>query len=110
MTEARACKDENVFIVGGANSAGQAAMHFSKYARKVTMLVRADSLTKSMSKYLIDQIEGTSNITVETGSEVVEAGGDTRLECLRVKGPKGESMRSASGLFIFIGAAPRTDW
>jgi thioredoxin reductase (NADPH) len=110
MVEARSCSDEEVFIVGGANSAGQAAMHFSKYARRVTMLVRADSLTKSMSKYLIDQIEGTSNITVETRSEVVEVSGDTRLECLRVRGPQGESMRAASGLFIFIGAAPRTDW
>ena len=110
MTEAQACKDENVFIVGGANSAGQAAMYFSKYAKKVTMLVRADSLTNSMSKYLIDQIAGTSNIEVKTRCQVVEALGETRLSCLRVCGPDQEETVPASGLFIFIGAAPNTDW
>jgi thioredoxin reductase (NADPH) len=110
MTEAQACKDENVFIVGGANSAGQAAMYFSKYAKKVTMLVRADSLTNSMSKYLIDQIAGTSNIEVKTRCQVVEALGETRLSCLRLCGPENEETVPASGLFIFIGAAPNTDW
>jgi thioredoxin reductase (NADPH) len=110
MTEAQACKDENVFIVGGANSAGQAAMYFSKYAKKVTMLVRADSLTNSMSKYLIDQIAGTSNIEVKTRCQVLEALGDTRLACLRLCGPENEETVPASGLFIFIGAAPNTDW
>ncbi len=110
MTEAQACKDENVFIVGGANSAGQAAMYFSKYAKKVTMLVRADSLTNSMSKYLIDQIAGTSNIEVKTRCQVVEALGETRLSCLRICGPDQEETVPASGLFIFIGAAPNTDW
>jgi thioredoxin reductase (NADPH) len=110
MTEAQACKDENVFIVGGANSAGQAAMYFSKYAKKVTMLVRADSLTNTMSKYLIDQIAGTSNIEVKTRCQVVEALGETRLSCLRVCGPDQEETVPASGLFIFIGAAPNTDW
>jgi thioredoxin reductase (NADPH) len=110
MTEAQACKDENVFIVGGANSAGQAAMYFSKYAKKVTMLVRSDSLTNSMSKYLIDQIAGTSNIEVKTRCQVVEALGETRLSCLRICGPDQEETVPASGLFIFIGAAPNTDW
>jgi thioredoxin reductase (NADPH) len=110
LAEAVACRDEDVFIVGGANSAGQAAMHFSKYARKVTMLVRGESLEKSMSKYLIDQVAGSSNITVETGSEVVEALGEQRLECLKVRNADGESVRQASELFIFIGAAPRTEW
>jgi thioredoxin reductase (NADPH) len=111
MTEARACKDENVFIVGGANSAGQAAMYFSKYAKKVTMLVRADSLTNSMSKYLIDQIAGTSNIEVRTQCQVVEALGESRLSCLKLcNGIGGEEIVPASGLFIFIGAAPNTDW
>ena len=110
MTEAQACKDENVFIVGGANSAGQAAMYFSKYAKKVTMLVRADSLKNSMSKYLIDQIAGTSNIEVKTRCQVVEALGESRLSCLRVCGPDNEETVPASGLFIFIGAAPNTDW
>ncbi len=70
QTEAISCTDEEVYIVGGANSAGQAAMHFSRYASKVRMLVRGDSLTRSMSKYLIDQIEGTQNIEVETGTQV----------------------------------------
>ena len=110
MTEAQACKDENVYIIGGANSAGQAAMYFSKYAKKVTMLVRADSLTNSMSKYLIDQIAGTSNIEVKTRCQVVEALGESRLSCLRVCGPDQEETVPASGLFIFIGAAPNTDW
>jgi thioredoxin reductase (NADPH) len=111
MTEARACKDENVFIVGGANSAGQAAMYFSKYAKKVTMLVRADSLVSSMSKYLIDQIAATSNIEVRTQCKVVEALGESRLSCLKLcNGTGGEEIVPASGLFIFIGAAPNTDW
>jgi thioredoxin reductase (NADPH) len=110
MTEAQACKDENVFIVGGANSAGQAAMYFSKYAKKVTMLVRADSLQNSMSKYLIDQIAATSNIEVKTRCQVVEALGEARLSCLRLCGPENEETVPASGLFIFIGAAPNTDW
>jgi thioredoxin reductase (NADPH) len=110
LTEAKSCAEEDVFIVGGANSAGQAAMYFSKYARQVTMVVRGDSLEKSMSKYLIDQIAGTSNIKVKTNCQVVEASGDTRLECLRLSGPRGEEMCRASGLFIFIGAAPKTDW
>jgi thioredoxin reductase (NADPH) len=110
LVEARSCKDEQVYIIGGANSAGQAAMHFAKYANKVTMLVRADSLEKSMSKYLIDQIAGTSNIAVETGAQVIEAMGDQRLECLKVRTPAGDSVRPASGLFIFIGAAPTMDW
>jgi thioredoxin reductase (NADPH) len=111
MTEARACVDENIFIVGGANSAGQAAMYFSKYAKKVTMLVRSASLQNSMSKYLIDQIAGTSNIEVKTQCQVVEAQGETRLSCLKLcNGSGGEEIVPASGLFIFIGAAPNTDW
>ena len=110
MTEAQACKDENVYIVGGANSAGQAAMYFSKYAKQVTMLVRAESLTNGMSKYLIDQIAATSNIEVKACCQVVEALGETRLSCLRLCGPENEETVPASGLFIFIGAAPNTDW
>jgi len=110
ITEAQACKDENVFIIGGANSAGQAAMYFSKYAKKVTMLVRADSLKNSMSKYLIDQIAATSNIEVKARCQVVEALGESRLSCLRICGADQEETVPASGLFIFIGAAPNTDW
>lgn len=110
LTEAMSCADEEVYIVGGANSAGQAAMHFARYAAKVRMLVRGDSLTKSMSKYLIDQIEATPNIVVETRTEVVSASGNGHLECLTVRTPCGEEARHTSSLFIFIGAEPKTDW
>jgi thioredoxin reductase (NADPH) len=109
MAEAISCRNEDIYIVGGANSAGQAAMHFSKYANKVTMLVRS-SLEKSMSKYLIDQIAGTSNIEVQTGAEVQEVEGNGRLQCIKVRNGQGEMVCSASSLFIFIGAAPQTDW
>lgn len=110
MAEAEACKDEDVYIVGGANSAGQAAMHFSKYARQVTMLVRGASLEASMSKYLIDQIAETSNIKVETETQVIEAIGESRLEGLRLSRLGEEMEVPATGLFIFIGAAPSTNW
>jgi thioredoxin reductase (NADPH) len=110
LVEARSCKDEKVVIVGGANSAGQAAMYFAKYAGEVTMLVRADSLTRSMSKYLIDQIAQTSNIRVETCAEVLEAAGNGRLESLKVRTIRGEQVYPATSLFIFIGAAPTTEW
>ena len=110
MTEARAYSGENVYIVGGANSAGQAAMYFSKYAKQVTMLVRGESLKASMSKYLIDQIAATSNIEVKACCQVLEAMGETRLSCLRICGPGGDETVEATGLFIFIGAAPNTDW
>ena len=110
QTEAISCSDEEVYIVGGANSAGQAAMHFSRYASKVRMLVRGESLTRSMSKYLIDQIEGTPNIEVEARSELASLSGNGRLECLTIKTPRGDEVRSASSVFVFIGAAPKTDW
>ena len=110
LTEARACKDEEVFVVGGANSAGQAALAFSQYARRVVMLVRASSLESSMSKYLIDEIARESNIEVWTRSRVIEAIGDTRLHQLRIERPDGEQTVKATGLFIFIGAEPKTDW
>jgi thioredoxin reductase (NADPH) len=110
LAEAKSCKDEIVYIVGGANSAGQAAMYFSRYAGKVHMLVRGDSLTKSMSKYLIDQIAATSNITVETCTQIVSMCGNGHLETLTLKTPRGEEQRPVTSLFIFIGAAPKTDW
>ena len=109
-TEAMSCADEDVYLVGGANSAGQAAMHFSRYARQVHMLVRGESLARSMSKYLIDQIAATSNIIVETRTEVAAMGGDGHLESLTLKTPQGEQVRPATSLFVFIGAAPKTDW
>ncbi len=112
MTEALACSGEDVYIVGGANSAGQAAMYFSKYAHKVTMLVRSDSLAKSMSQYLIDQISATDNITVQLHSRVVEVKGETSLEAISIANTvTGEKQTvAATSLFIFIGAQPHTDW
>jgi thioredoxin reductase (NADPH) len=108
--EAASCKDEEVYVVGGANSAGQAALHFSKFAGKVTMLVRGPSLEATMSKYLIDEIERTSNIVLATRTQVVKAEGNGHLECLFLTGPQGEYRVQASSLFVFIGAQPITDW
>jgi thioredoxin reductase (NADPH) len=110
LVEALGCKGEEVYIVGGANSAGQGALHFAKFATKVTMLVRGEGLSATMSKYLIDEIAHTSNIVVEARTQVVEARGDGRLQSLRLSGPSGEADVSASSLFVFIGAAPVTAW
>ncbi len=111
-TEAMSCKDEDVFVVGGANSAGQAAMFFSKYARRVVMLVRGPSLSATMSQYLIEQIGKTENIHLQFNSSVVEAFGETRLEEIDVLcSESGTKDRvKVSSLFIFIGATPNTDW
>src|SRR5580658_2657169 len=110
LVEAAACKDEDVYIVGGANSAGQAALHFAKFACKVTMLVRSGSLESSMSKYLIDEIERTSNIAVEPNTQVLAAEGEEHLEAIQTLGPAGETCRVAASLFVFIGAVPGTEW
>ena len=110
LVEALSCTDEDVFVVGGANSAGQAALHFARFARHVTMLVRGSGLSFTMSKYLIDEIERTSNIEVEAHTQVLEALGEERLEGLRLLGPNGEIQVPASSLFVFIGAAPGTGW
>ena len=112
MTEAIACKGEEVYVVGGANSAGQAAVYFARYARQVTMLVRGDSLTQTMSHYLIERLNQTSNIVVETCVEVAEAYGTSRLESLMLQHTKTRERRtvSAQSLFILIGALPHTDW
>ena len=112
QTEAAACQDEDVYVVGGANSAGQAAMYFSKYARRVRMLVRGESLTKSMSQYLIDQIAGTANIEVMPFHSVVEAKGGDRLEEILVNDSQTDEIKTfkTNSLFIFIGAIPSTDW
>ncbi len=112
-TEALSCRDEEIYVVGGANSAGQAAMFFSKYARRVVMLVRGKSLAATMSSYLIDQIGETDNIAVELESHVVGVDGDDHLRCVTIAhGPDGEARRTVEtgGLYIFIGAEPRTDW
>jgi thioredoxin reductase (NADPH) len=110
LVEARACQGEEVYIVGGANSAGQVALHFAKYATKVTMLVRGDGLSLTMSKYLIDEISRTSNIAIEARTQVLEAFGNERLESLRLRGPAGDSQVPATSLFVFIGAVPVTAW
>jgi thioredoxin reductase (NADPH) len=111
-TEAVSCKDENVYVIGGANSAGQAAVHFSQYARTVTMLVRSDSLSRSMSHYLVERIQTIPNIKVETNTEVIEVQGEDRLTSITIRhcDTKNTEQRNAGALFIFIGAEPRTDW
>ena len=112
MTEALSCKDEDVYIVGGANSAGQAATYFSQHARKVVILCRSGDLRKGMSEYLVKQIEDTPNIEVRVNSGVAEAFGEDHLERLTIKNSKTgeEETASARSLFIFIGAAPKTEW
>jgi thioredoxin reductase (NADPH) len=111
-TEAISCSGEDVYIVGGANSAGQAAMFFSQYARRVIMFVRGDSLAATMSQYLIDQIGMAPNIHVENRTRVVEVHGQNHLESISVMCDlSGDVNRvPASALFIFIGAEPRTAW
>ena len=110
-TDARNCVDEEVYLVGAGNSAGQAAMAFAEYARTVTMLVRGASLSATMSQYLIDQIAANDRIKVRTGCRVVAFSGTDRLTSITVMDADGRcAMESASSLFVFIGAAPRTDW
>jgi thioredoxin reductase (NADPH) len=115
LTEARSCEEQHVVVIGAANSAGQAAVHFADYASRVTMLVRGDSLEKSMSAYLIDQIRNLKRIKVLTHTQAVAAEGDNgRLKRLRVRGMDGdgafERTEDVDACFVFIGAAPRTDW
>ncbi len=111
LTEARSCEDQHVVVIGGANSAGQAAVYFSKYASRVTMLVRGDSLAKSMSQYLIEQVEALGRVDVRTGTEAVGAVGDGRLHALRIRGSDGaETVEDVDACFVFIGAVPRTEW
>jgi thioredoxin reductase (NADPH) len=111
MTEARSCADQRIVIIGGANSAGQAAVYFSGYAAHVTMLIRGPSLERSMSHYLIEQIAALANVEVRTGSAATAAEAhEGRLRALRVAGPDGEESLDADACFVFIGASPRTDW
>jgi thioredoxin reductase (NADPH) len=111
-TEASSCRNEDVYIVGGANSAGQAAVHFSQFARSVKMLVRAESLSRSMSHYLVERIETIPSIQVEPHTEVIEVHGEDRLTGLTIRhhDTKTSERREAGALFIFIGAEPRTEW
>jgi thioredoxin reductase (NADPH) len=111
-TEALSCKGEMVYVVGGANSAGQAAMNFAKYAERVVILVRGESLASTMSQYLIDQIKQTPNIQLWTHASVAEVHGETHLEEISVLCSDTDKVERvpASSMFIFIGALPRTDW
>jgi thioredoxin reductase (NADPH) len=112
LTEARSCTDQHVVVIGGANSAGQAAVYFSGYASRVTMLVRADSLAKSMSHYLVEQIAALENVEVRTGAQAVAAeGADGSLSALRIRDASGaEQLEQVDACFVFVGAVPRTDW
>ncbi len=110
-TEAAAAKGDVVYTVGSANSAGQGAMYFSKFADKVNMLVRGESLAAHMSQYLIDQIAATPNIEVLTGTHVARAEGETHLEALTLETADGEQRTvPAAFLFVFIGAQPQHEW
>ena len=111
MVDALSVKGEDVFMVGGANSAGQAAIHFAKYAKTVTLLVRGDSLNKSMSRYLIHQINETPNVRILLNSKVTEVHGENRLEFITITNTQTRQLQTvpASGLYIFIGAVPHTD-
>jgi thioredoxin reductase (NADPH) len=104
--------DREVYVVGGANSAGQAALHLARYADHVTLVVRADSLADGMSSYLVHQVEATPRLDVRVGSEVVGGGGKARLEhlVLRDRATGNEETVPADGLFLMIGARPHTGW
>ncbi len=112
LTEAANCADQDVYIVGGANSAGQAAAYLARGARSVTLLVRGRSLQDSMSYYLIQQLAGIERVSVRTCTEVAEAHGEKQLEALTLRDSTtgASSTVDAGYLFVFIGAAPRTDW
>jgi thioredoxin reductase (NADPH) len=111
-TEALSCKGEIVYVIGGANSAGQAAMNFAKYADRVVIVVRGASLSSTMSQYLIDQVKETRNIQIWPHASVTEAHGDSHLEEISFLCSDTSKVERvpASAMFIFIGALPRTDW
>jgi thioredoxin reductase (NADPH) len=112
MTEATACKDKEVYIIGGGNSAGQGAVYLSKFAKSVYIIIRKDSLSYTMSAYLIQQIENIPNIHILPDTEISEAAGDSHLEKLTLVNVKTKETetRHADALYIFIGAKPYTDW
>jgi thioredoxin reductase (NADPH) len=112
LSEAQRMRGQDVYIIGGANSAGQAAVYFSRFARSVTLLVRADRLEKSMSHYLIEQINAIPTIHVRLRSEVAAVGGDTHLETITIadRAAGSEEVVAANFLFVFIGAYPHTEW
>jgi thioredoxin reductase (NADPH) len=112
MTEAAACKDQEVYVIGGGNSAGQGAVYLSKFAKNVYIVIRRDSLSYTMSAYLISQIENIPNIHVLADTEITEAAGSNCLEKLKLLdvNTKQEALKDAAALYIFIGAKPYTDW
>ena len=112
MSEAFSYRDGDIYIVGGANSAGQAAMYFSKFAKQVTMVVRGNSLSDTMSQYLENQIAATKNIAVKLNSSVISVQGEDRCECITIQNNKTCTQETvpASALLIYAGAIPRTDW
>ena len=110
-TQAESCGGDHVVIVGGANSAGQAAVYLSRYAEKVTLAVRGGSLQRSMSSYLIEQISSIPNIDVRLNTTVQSCSGEDRLQCVTlVDHDGGQQVLDSGHLFVFIGAAPLTDW
>jgi thioredoxin reductase (NADPH) len=111
-SEAHALSGKDAYIVGGANSAGQAALHLARYARRVTLVVRAASLEAGMSDYLVREVEAAPNVEVRVGTAVVGGGGDGRLQelALRENTTRQETTVGADALFVLIGARPRTDW
>lgn len=111
-SEGQAMAGKEAYIVGGANSAGQAALHLARFARRVTLVVRAESLDVGMSHYLIREVEATTNVEVRTGTAVAGGGGDGRLEHLVLRQTAGGDHEevAADGLFVLIGAQPHTDW
>jgi thioredoxin reductase (NADPH) len=110
--EAPAFAGRNVLVVGGGNSAGQAAMHLARYAKQVQIVIRRESLDETMSRYLIDQIEKTPNIRVRPGTEIERVDGQARVECVALKScADGQfSVEEADAVFVFIGTRPRSDW
>ena len=112
MTAAREMEGLEVFVVGGGNSAGQAAMHLSRFAKSVTVIVRRASLEETMSRYLIEEINHNSQISVQSCAEIVDGGGDGRLEWLDVRDTTTGDVtrRDAGGLFLLLGAEPHCDW
>ena len=109
-SEAILCRDEEVAVVGGANSAGQAAVHLAQYAKKVTMIVRGADLKDSMSDYLRERIEALPNVDVQTGLEIEELCGEDHLNAVRVRCAEEVFTIPLDGLFVFVGAEPHTDW
>jgi len=112
MSEAQALAGEDVFVVGGGNSAGQAALHLARYARTATILVRGTSLAESMSRYLVDAVAETPNVEVRYGTEVARVIGEGRLEGVELRDRASGELdeRGAAALVVLIGAHPHTEW